>query len=245
MAALHLKDSGAALLMSLSFANPALAVASVIVTPQGLVTGAGALVASSVISAGAVLLTLSGGADGERYDVATRATDASGANTERKLTVAVLDPNWSMADGSAGWLSILEFVQKFGLDEAVRATDPDRSGIIDRVYLIGALRDAQSEVQLNLAARYNLPLTAVPDVVKSAIADLTAVRLYHRAVPDSVGDAAKAARAMLKRIADGAVTLPGVAGIEVEASSATSDPILFDSGGRTYPDELSGYGAGY
>ena len=183
--------------------------------------------------AGKINVTLSGGSDGERYDVSVRGSDAGGAVTERMIVVAALDPAWTMADASTGWLSIIEFVERFGLDEAVRASDADGSGVIDRRYLIGALRDAQAEIQIKLAARYALPLSAIPDAIKTAMADLAAVRLYRHQIPESIADAAKVARATLNRIADGKDVLPGVAGIAVDQASGSSDPVLYYSAGTT------------
>lgn len=240
MPAPMIKDPATPLITTLGFGSAVSAIAAIVVTPKGLVPGGAALSAAGVIAGNIVTLTLGAGSDGEHYDVTLRVTDVSNAVIARDIAIVVIDPLWSMADGSAGWLSIAEFAAKFGIEEVIAATDADQSGLIDRNYLIGALRDAQAEVQLNLAGRYLLPLSVVPDVIKAAIADLCAVRLYHRQVPDSVADAAKAQRATLKRIADGAVTLPGVAGVNAQAALVTSDPVVFYSDGRTYRDSPSG-----
>ena len=227
--------------VSLSFATPAVAVSSIVVAAERLVLGAAAVTAAGVVSAGKIIVTLSGGSDGERYAVTVRASDAGGAVTERMITVAALDPAWTMADASAGWLSIIEFVERFGLDEAVRATDADGSGVIDRRYLIGALRDAQAEIQMKLAARYALPLSVIPDAIKTAMADLAAVRLYRHQAPESISDAAKVARATLNRIADGKDVLPGVAGVAVQNVAESSDPILYHTAGDASRFGMEGY----
>lgn len=225
----------------LTFAAAVTAIGAIVVTPRGLVPGAGLLVIAPLIQAGNVKLTLSGGSDGERYDVVVNTTLLGGGAGVRDIVVAAIAPNWTMPDGSAGWLTLIEFIKKFGLDETVAATDNDGAGVIDRSYLIEALSDAQAECEGNIAGRYALPLSVVPGTLKTAVADLARVRLYPRGIPDGAETAAKAQRDNLKRIASGSMTLPGVAGIAVAEASATSDPIEFYSEGRTYPDGLADY----
>ena len=236
-----LKHVSADQVVPLGFAQAATGVATITATPRGLVPGAGPIGTAGAVDAGKILLTLSGGTDGERYDVEVFANHVGVAPTSREFTVAVLDGSWAMADGEAGWLTIVEFAAHFGLSELVVASDQDGGGTIDRDFVIQRLRGAQAEAAIHLAERFALPLTAVPDVLKMAVADLAAARFYDRDLPEGRALAAKAARDVLKRISEGKLPLPGVAGVAITAAPASSDPIVFTGGERAYPDNLAGY----
>jgi phage gp36-like protein len=241
MAAPILKDVASPLSQLLAFASAVVTITNVVTVPLGLVPGAMPVTVVSAIEGGAVRLTITGGTDGERYTITVNALLAGAVPAARSIIVAPLDALWTMPDGSAGWLTIVEFAQKFGLDETIAATDSDGSGVIDRAFLVGALADAQAECEANVAARYALPMIYVPHILKTALADLARVRLYPRGIPETADTAAKAQRDLLKRVASGAINLPGVAGVDVPVSVTTSDPIEFYSGGRTYADGLADY----
>jgi phage gp36-like protein len=225
---------------TVAFPVPIAAIAGVVVTARGLVTGAAPFGASTSIAGGAVSARIFGGADGERYLVTVRATDAAGETLEAELEVAVVDATWTMPDGGVAYLTIAEFVDLFGLDEVVTMTDRTGTGRIDRGYLVAALRAAQSIADVNLAAQYAVPIATVPDVIKTAIADIARARLYPRGAPDGVAQAAKDANDTLKRIASRALPLPLPSG-QAAASADSTAPILFTPGTRAYPDDLNGY----
>lgn len=240
MADLIIKLPAGQMVEVLTFAQGATAITSVSIVPRGLIPGAALLEITASIAAGAVSLAIEGGTDGERYDVTVTVEHASGPDTERAFTIAVIDPDWQMPDGSAAYLSIVEFIDRFGLDETITATDASGAGTIDRKLLIGALSDAQAEIDAELAARYALPLAIVPAIVKAMVADLAAVRIYRRGAPDHILDQAKVQRRKLERISSGALPLPLPAGTTAEG--ATSDaPIAWHSSGRTYPGALADY----
>lgn len=218
MTAPILIDPASSQLVTLGFAAPATGVGTVTVQALGLVPGGASLTATSALSAGQVILTLGGGTNGERYDVSVRATLATSDMGERQIHVAAIVPDWTMPDGSAGWLTVTGFVERFGLDETIIATDRDGSRMIDSLYLIGALRDAQAEAEAFVAGRYALPLSAVPGLLQTAVADLARARLYPRGAPEGVTNAAAAQRRILDRIAAGAIPLPGVGGTAPIAS---------------------------
>lgn len=241
MASPLFKDPAEDLLEALSFSSAAISVNSIVVAPLGLVAGAAPMTAVGVVQSGGIWVTLSGGTDGERYSVTVRANFALGGPGERSFEVVAIDPDWTMPDGSIGWLSVIEFVDRYGFEETVIATDARSSGTIDRRFLIGALRDAQAEAETNLAGLYALPLNLTPGVLKTAVADIARIRLYPRGAPDGVVEAAKAQRRLLERVASGALTLPGVAGVAAQAAPTSDAPTAFHSGGRAYPDGLAGY----
>ncbi|WP_336958745.1 DUF1320 domain-containing protein [Sphingobium aquiterrae] len=215
------------------------ALLSIDVQARGLVPAAPALVVEGSIFADALTLVLSGGGDGESYLVTVRVEDAAGQEVESELEVAVIDAAWTMPDGGAPYLTIVEFVKHFGLPETIRMTDPSGTGRIDRDYLVSALVAAQATVELHLSGRYALPLPQpVPQSIKTFIADLARPRLYPNGAPDGVGDQAKAAQRMLERIQSGAMKLPAE---EVPVSVVSDTPVLISPGVRAYPDNLRGY----
>ena len=203
---------------------------------RGLVSGSAALAVSAELDGEAVIGSISGGTDGERYLVTLKAVPAADAEglIEAELEVAVVDGTWTMPDGSVAYLSISDFVDRFGLEEVVRMTDGTGAGRIDRAMLIAALRDAQGIVDINLGGRYAVPLETVPDAIKTALADLARARLYPRGAPEGVADGAKAANRLLERISSGALPL-SIPGADQPASAESDAPIVFTEGRRAYP----------
>lgn len=205
---------------------------------RGLVAGSAALTAAGSLTAGALFLHLEGGTDGERYLVTARVEDASGQSLEAELEVAIVDGAWAMPDGGAGYLDIKGFVDRFGLEEVVRMTDPDGTGRIDRQLLVSTLAAVQAVADAHIGARYAVPLDPVPEIVKVAIGDMARVRLYPREAPAGIAEQAKAALKILERIGEGRLPL-GIAAAAVAAPS--SAPIVVSPGVRQYPDGLKDY----
>ncbi|MBN8844797.1 MAG: DUF1320 domain-containing protein [Sphingomonadales bacterium] len=208
------------------------------VTPRGLVSGALPLDAEGALFAGALTLVVEGGSDGERYLVTVTVDDATGSRAEEEVEVAVLNLTWAMPNGGAPMLSIEEFVERFGLDEAVRMTDVRGDGRIGKDLLVGALTAAQAIVETSLSGRYSLPLTDVPQIVKVWIGDIARARLYLGGAPDGVDGSAKAAMRALERVEDGKSALPGLPAATAPAEGGT---VSFHSGGRRYANGLGDY----
>ena len=235
-----LKQPGEVLRRPVAF--PALAsltgIASTQVEARGLVAQQAALVVTAEFASGAAVIVLSGGTDGETYQVAVLGNGPEGAQAQADIEVVVLEGGWVMPDGGAPYLTIAEFVARFGLPEVVAMTDAVGDGRIDRPMLVAALVDAQAVADAHIAARYAVPLGAVPLVVKKIVADLARAALYPRGAPDGVADQAKLSMRMLERIQSGAMPIPA----EVPPQEAASDnPILIAPGRRAYPDGLAGY----
>lgn len=188
--------------------------------------------------AGHVDVTLSGGREGERYAVTFSMQD-EGSQVSETVDVLVITTDWEMPDGQPGWLTIGDFAVKFGTDETITATD-NGSGTIDRAYLVGALQDAQAEVEVNMASAGYAFGSAVPVIVKTIIADLARARLYPRGLPDGVADQAKVQRRFLERLTSGQVRLP-MAGMPGEQIEPDSPGVLGYAGSSAYPDGLRGY----
>lgn len=211
---------------------------SVEIAARGLVAGGEALGVVPQIFANAVTLVISGGVDGERYLVTALADDADGARAAAELEIVVIDAAWVMPDGGAPYLTIAEFVDRFGLPEIVRATDPDGSGRIDRAMVVNALVNAQAVADAHIAGRYAVPLADVPLIVKKIVGDLAMAELYPAGAPDGLDRQAQASTRMLERIQSGAMPIPA-ATPPVQATG--NDEILIAPGRRAYPDGLAGY----
>lgn len=241
MTAPLLKDPGTPIPVALAFASNVASVASVGFAPRQILPMAELPTVASIVSGNDVSLTIDGGTDGEIYAVTVTVNLAAGGTAERSFDLAVIARAWSMPDATAGWLDIHEFINRLGLDDTIAATDRNGTGGIDLPYLIGALTDAQAECEVFLAARYALPLTAVPSVLKAYVYDIARSRLYPRGLPEGVSEAAKASRASLARLSKGDATLPGVAGVQADPAAAGGDPIIGFAADRAYPDNLADY----
>lgn len=202
--------------------------------------GEPALTAEITVDDGSVHMRIERGDEGESYIVTVDVTTTEGDVRRVEQEIAVCTPGWTMPDGGTGYLTISEFVDIVGLDEAVLMTDRTGSRRIDRDYLVAALRAAQSTVDLNLSARYRLPLAVVPQGVKTMVADLARSRLYPRGAPDGVAQTVKDANALLARISAGTIKLDLPAD-QPPAEAESDAPVGFIPGHRVYRDDLRGY----
>lgn len=215
-----------------------LEVVAVQAAARGLVPGADPLTVTGSVIDGVVSVRAIGGSDGERYLVTVTATTQTAQLLEAEVEVVVIDGAWQLPDGGTPYLSIARFVEMVGLDEVLAQTDIDGSGRVNRGLIVGALTAAQATADAHVAARYPVPLTAVPPIVELAVVDLARARLYPKGAPDGVADAAKVAADTLKRISTGALPL----GIATPPAEAPSDaPVLISPGYRAYPDGLRDY----
>ena len=92
----------------------------------------------------------------------------------------------------------------------IQLTDDDKTGSIDSTKVTECIVAAQSEVDSYLAKRYTVPITGtVPETVKEWCVQLTTLRLHQRRlrVPEDVWTMAIAARAQLKLVNDGTLSL--------------------------------------
>lgn len=237
-----LKQPGEVLRRPVGF--PGLVVAAIVsagAVARLALPGGAPLAVSAELANGVVTVELQGGVIGESYLVTVQAESADGETGEAELDVSVMDLEWAMPDGGAAYLSIADFVARFGLPEVIRMTDGAGDGRIDRDMLVAELVNAQAVVDGYVGARYTVPLSEAPLLVRKWVGDLARAALYPGGAPEGVADQAKAAIKMLERVQSGAMPLQ----LAVSAPEAPSDnPVLIAPGNRIYPDGLAGYGSG-
>jgi|GEM_PF-2981989 len=175
--------------------------------PSGLTIG------DPVVQGALVRVRIAGGAPGTSY-VVTASASAPGnlASAEIDLDLAVVDLGATLPAGITGpYLGGSEYVTRFGLDETTQLTDGDNTGTIDGAVLIAALSDATDTVNGYLGQLYAIPLAPIPGMVKRIVADLARERLHNDRTTEQVIARADEARSLLRDIAKGLVSLPGVA----------------------------------
>lgn len=98
---------------------------------------------------------------------------------------------------------------RFGEALLKLVADRDNDGTIDEAVVAQAIADADALVDLHCRGRYAVPLQPVPPEIERAVCDLAHRFLYANsaAVPEPVVQADKAARDLLKLVADGRVQL--------------------------------------
>lgn len=217
-------------------------IAAVAVTALGLVAQVTPLTIGAQEFAGqAVRLRLDGGTDGERYAVAVRILDSIGQTHELDAEFAVIAFGFDVPTIPSPYLSAQAFVDRMGIDDAVRLTDVSGTGRIDVARLRTALADAQAEADGYLSGRFATPLApppewagnwSVPALVTTIIYDLAVARLWRADLPAGVADAQSAARAQLREIAKGTITLPGAA--LLTPAEASPQPVLFTAPERQF-----------
>lgn len=228
---MKIKQPFESIVLALPF--PAAPVTIVSVTPvaRGLVSGGAALViVSSTIVGNSVEVAVSGGADGERYLVTVRAMIGGAVPTEREAELAVVDLSWAVPTLTNPYLSAAGFVERLGLDDAIRITATSDGTRIDAARLQRAIDDAQGEAESYLASRYTTPLSPVPAMITTIVFDLAVARLWTADLPKGVADRRDRAQAMLRDIAAGKVTIPGAAALTPAATAP--EPVLFQGNDR-------------
>ncbi len=215
-------------------------VQSVTISPRGLVAEVAPLAYSNAVTSGAVLqITLEGGTDGEEYLITAVVVDSLAEVWEDDVELRVEDFTWAIPDGAGNiYLTPAEYITRHGFDETVMLTDTHDVGRIDKDRLGAGLMQATAIVDGYAGKRYQVPLNPVPEVVKGIVADITRFLLHGDNVPDVVAGRHKQARASLKDISSGAMTL-SVPEVASTATGGTPDFIgpqrVFDS------DSLKGF----
>lgn len=102
-----------------------------------------------------------------------------------------------------------DMAAKFGDAQLLLLADRDGDGVADVAVIAQAIAEADGIVDLHVRGRYAVPLSPVDGVIVPIVCDIARRALYGNAteVPESVSDADKAARELLRQIAKGEVDL--------------------------------------
>lgn len=193
-------------------------ITSVVSDPRG--SGANMTQTAPAISGNEVKVLWVGGADGETYATTVKILDSAGQTHEIDGEIKVVNLGFTLPEGiTSTYITAEEYVARYGLDETVRLTDAYGSETVGEA-LGNALSDAAARIEGYIAARYGLPLVAIPPVLKVIAADLARERLFTNHPTDEVTRRADQARKDLQDIAKGVLELVGAAGVLVEETAA-------------------------
>lgn len=102
-----------------------------------------------------------------------------------------------------------DLIQRFGHEELIQLTDRALIGQIDRATVGAALGDADAAIEGYLAARYAVPVTPIPALLRRLACDMARFFLHGNAAPEPVRQAYEDALRVMKDLADGRAVLVG------------------------------------
>lgn len=105
------------------------------------------------------------------------------------------------------YASLAALIERFGEGELIARTDRTGSGVIEAAAVARALDDADAEIDAHLAARYALPLPAVPPLLARVACDIARYRLWQDDASEEVRRRYEDARRLLEAVAAGKVSL--------------------------------------
>ncbi|TXG83252.1 MAG: DUF1320 domain-containing protein [Sphingomonadales bacterium] len=104
-----------------------------------------------------------------------------------------------------------DYEARFGVDELLRVSDPQRTGAVDPETFAAAVTAASALIEAHLGVRYALPITPVPALILDVAADLTRERLHGERVSELILERGRQARRVLGDLAAGRMALNGTA----------------------------------
>lgn len=121
------------------------------------------------------------------------------------------------------YLTKQEMLARFGEETLIQLTDREANlCVVNDAVLNGAIDDAGAEINSYLAARYQLPLTELPSLLKTYCADIARYKLYNSEPPEIVVKRYDDAIKFLNLVAKGTVRLGlDVAGNLIADAQAT------------------------
>ena len=131
------------------------------------------------------------------------------------------------------YATLQNLIDQFDEREVIALADRDGDGVADAAVVDYALQRASNTIDAYLAARYPLPLTAVPEQLVDICCDITRYRLCGAGVTETeeVRNRYKDALTMLGQIRDGKLDIGlSVAGV----APAESASVRIAGGGRTF-----------
>lgn len=106
------------------------------------------------------------------------------------------------------YASLEDLIERAGEDEILQVADRDEDGTPDPDVVEAALVHADNIANGYVAVRYALPLTAVPDLLRTWCVSIARYHLHRDGAPDYVVRDYKDALASLKDLARGVLDLP-------------------------------------
>lgn len=190
-----------------------------------------------------VIVRWDGGVDGESYLTNVKMFDSSGNKLERDGEIFVVEKAFALAPGIVSrYLTADEYVERYGYAETIRLTDEDRTGTVDTAKLETELKAQTDLADGYIGTRYTTPLLATPRVVKTIVASLTREALHKTKPTPEVTASADRARAQLRDIAAGKMTLPVEQGDEVPVVGGNRFSSTSDDASTTFKDAVAGFG---
>ncbi len=111
---------------------------------------------------------------------------------------------------------------------------------IDAAIMARALADADAVINGYLAAKYTLPLTAVPGLIRDLAITVTLYKLHTSDPEAKVKADYDAAMRQLRDVASGMIRLPDAAGLE--PATQTGNGVMTNDRERPFtPDNLKGF----
>lgn len=128
-----------------------------------------------------------------------------------------------------------DLVERAGLEELLQIADRDNDFAPDPDVIEAALTHADNLVNGYIAVKYRLPLTSVPDLVRTWAVSIARYWLHRDAPPDYVRQDYQDAIAALKDVARGLIQIPDAEGNAPASSGGTvmagHPPPVFDCHG--------------
>ncbi|HEL3750004.1 TPA: DUF1320 domain-containing protein [Stenotrophomonas maltophilia] len=100
-----------------------------------------------------------------------------------------------------------DLVDRYGEKEIIQLSDRANTGEIDPAVVAAKLADADAEIDAYLASRFDLPLLAVPTVLKRVACDVARYHLYDDRATDDVVRRYKAGIEFLLAVVKGTVSI--------------------------------------
>lgn len=117
------------------------------------------------------------------------------------------------------YATVDDLISLFSESEMLELSDRERTGNVNVQVVNVAIDDSVSLINSFLAARYDLPLSSPPTVLKRICADIARHFLYDNQVPEAVEKKKDDAMMFLKAVAKGDVSL----GLNIENEVALGD----------------------
>ncbi|SMF83043.1 Mu-like prophage protein gp36 [Tistlia consotensis] len=136
------------------------------------------------------------------------------------------------------YATLQNLIDRYGSDNVLQVADRDGDGQADTATVDRELAAVSAEIDGYLALKYDLPLSATPDLVQDLCERLVFFRLHVFTAPDQVAESARQALATLDRLSKGLVVLE----LDGEPAAAAPDGPRVSAPDRVFSrDTLEGY----